>query len=191
MIYLLKLAKMPISVAIIAIWIIIWLLVTVKDLAPMLAGKGLAQIGSQYYRLITAGLTHKNVIHLIINVCTLFFIGQLYEGKLGSIKFLIVGVLCAVLTQLIFLAIYSNTGESIGGSAYNFALCGFVLTTQMLNPEFPKLTLCTWSGNWLLIYLIGSNIPLLSFINISTIVFHLVAFILGAVTAVILKVLNL
>lgn len=188
---MLKIAKTPISVTVIAVWIIIWLLVTVKDVTPILAGKGLSQIGCQYYRLFTAGLTHKNVIHLIINICAMFFIGQLYEQKLGSIKFLIIGVLCAIITQLVFLAIYSNTAESIGGSAYNFALCGFVLTTQILNPEFPKLTLGTWGRNWILIYLIGSNIPVFSFINISTVVFHLISFGLGAITAILFKSLNL
>ena len=62
---------------------------------------------------------------------------------------------------------------------YNFALCGFALAMQLLVPDFPKLTFGTWSGNWLIISLILGNIPFLSFMNITTIIFHAIAFVLG------------
>ena len=181
-----KLAKMPISMTIIIVWIIVWLLViSNKNILPVLGGKGIAQIGNQYYRFFSAGLTHKNIVHLIVNVCAMFWIGYLYENRVGSVKFLFVGLVCAVICQVIFLAIYSNTPESIGGSAYNFALCGFGLTMQFLVSNFPKMAFGTWSGSWLIIYLIGSNIPVLSFMNITTVIFHLIAFALGVCAALI------
>ena len=64
-----KLAKMPISMTIIIVWVIVWLLVIGnKNLLPVLGGKGIAQIGNQYYRFFSAGLTHKNLVHLIFNM---------------------------------------------------------------------------------------------------------------------------
>lgn len=175
-----KIVRMPVTMMIIFVWIVIWVLVASnKTVLSALGGKGLTQIGNQYYRFFTAGLTHENFIHLLFNVCFMFWIGYLYENRVGSIKFLLVALVCAVVCQVIFLAIYRNVTSSIGGSAYNFALCGFGLTMQFLVPDFPKIELGTWSGNWIIISLIAGNVPIMSFMNVSTIVFHLVAFVLG------------
>ena len=187
-----KLAKMPVSMTIIIVWVIVWLLViSNKNILPVLVGKGIAQIGNQYYRFFSAGLTHKNVVHLIFNVCAMFWIGYLYENRTGSIRFLLIGFVCAVICQIVFLSIYSNTPESVGGSAYNFALCGFALTMQFLTPGFPKMVFGTWSGSWLIIYLIGSNIPILSFMNVTTAIFHIIAFALGACAALVCWLLGM
>ena len=173
------------------VWIIVWVFVVSNDsILPALCGKGIKHIGTQYYRLFTAGLVHTNIVHMIVNVCTMFWIGYLYEQRLGSVKFLLVGVICAVVCQVVFLTIYSSTTESFGGSGYNFALCGFALAMQLLVPDFPKLTFGTWSGNWCIIYLITSNIPVLSFMNITTTVFHIIAFAVGMGTAFIFRMLG-
>ena len=58
-------------------------------------------------------------------------------------------------------------------------MIGFGLALQFLTPDFPKITFGTWSGNWLIIYLILGNIPVLSFMNVTTIIFHTIAFVLG------------
>ena len=185
-------AKMPVSMAIILAWIIVWVLVvTNKNVLPAMCGKGITQIDNQYYRFFTAGLTHQHIIHLLFNVGAIFWIGYLYEKHIGSIKFLLIAVLCAIACQVIFLCIYSNVTDSIGGSGYNFALLGFGLAMQFLVPDFPKITFGTWSGNWLIIYMILGNIPMLSFMNITTIVFHLIAFAIGACAALICWLLGM
>ena len=183
-----KLSKMPVSLSIILVWIIVWILVACsKNTLSMLAGKGLAKIDGHYYRFFTAGLVHKHPVHLIANVCAMFWIGFLYESRVGSLKFLAVGVICAVLCEIIIAAIYRNATECIGGSPYNYALLGFGLTMQLMIPGFPKFALGTWSGNWLLVYCIASNIPvsisILPFVDIATVITHLIAFVLGAAAA--------
>ena len=186
-----RIAKQPVSVIICLVWIVVWIFVVSNNsILPALCGKGIRQIGNQYYRLFTAGLVHTNIVHMIANVCAMLWIGYLYEKHLGSVKFLLVGVICAVACQVIFLAIYSNATENFGGSGYNFALCGFALAMQLLVPDFPKLTFGTWSGNWLIIYLIASNIPVLSFMNITTTVFHIIAFAVGMGTAFVFRLLG-
>ena len=87
------------TLALILVWIILWSLTRTTNIAPYLSGKGLSRIGHEYYRLITAGLTHTNFIHLLVNVLAMFWVGYLYEGHLGSGRFLAIGVVCAVLTQ--------------------------------------------------------------------------------------------
>lgn len=179
-----RIAKMPVSIAIILIWIIIWILVSCNNhVLPLLEGKGISQIGDQYYRFFTAGLTHTHAIHLLANVCAMFWIGFLYENRIGSIRYLIIGVICAVLSQVIFLSIYRNVAESFGGSVYNYALCGFGLTMQLLVPGFPKMAFGTWSGNWLIFYLVAGNIPVLPFMNVTTLMIHLIAFAVGSLAA--------
>ena len=62
--------------------------------------------------------------------------------------------------MMIGFIIWNMVVESLGGSGYNFALCGFALAMQLLVSDFPKMTFDTWSGNWLISYLIMSNIEL-------------------------------
>lgn len=186
-----RITKMPITALICGVWIVIWILVARnKNILPALGAKGLKQIGNQYYRFFTAGLTHTNILHLLANVGAMFWVGYLYENHIGSIKFLFVGHVCAVVSQVIFSAIYSNATESFGGSGYIFAVCGFGLIMQILVPGFPKIEFGTWSGNWLIIYLILTNIPVLSFMNVTMFVFHLIAFVLGGGTALACKMLG-
>ena len=185
-----RIAKQPISMIICLIWIVVWILVvTNKNTLDALCGKGIKQVGTQYYRFFTAGLTHTHILHMLANVCAMFWIGYLYEEWTGSTRFLLIGLICAVLCQVISMAIYSNATESFGGSGYNFALCGFGLTMQFLVPGFPKIVFGTWSGNWLIFSLIIGNIPVLSFMNATTIVFHAIAFALGIVAAFVYRLL--
>ena len=186
-----RLLKMPAAFSIILIWVVVWLLVVIKDAGPALWGKGINQVGGEYYRFVTAALTHTNFIHLFFNVCAMFWIGFLYEEHLGSIRFLLIAVLCAVISQVIFLCIYKNADQSFGGSVYVYALCGFGLTMQCLLPDFPKMQWGTWSGNWLIISLIAGNIPVLSFMNITTLFVHAISFGVGILAALLCKLLGM
>lgn len=185
------LAKQPVSLILCLTWIVVWILVVSgKNTLGALCGKGIKEVGNQYYRFFTAGLTHTHILHMLANVCAMFWIGNLYEERLGSLRFLLIAVLCAVACQVIFLSIYSTATESFGGSGYNYALCGFGLTMQLLVPDFPKITYGTWSGNWLIFSLILGNIPFLSFMNGTTVIFHAIAFALGACAALVCRVLG-
>ena len=187
-----RILEMPVSTAIIFVWIVVWILVlTNKNIIQVFCGKGISNIGKEYYRLFSAGLTHKSIIHLIANVCAMFWIGYLYEDYIGSIKFLLIGLFCNIAAQALFMFVYRDVTESIGGSGYNFALCGFGLTMQLFEPDFPKITLGTWSGNWIVVSLIGGNIPGLSFMNITTVLFHMFAFVLGACAALLCRSLRI
>lgn len=87
-----RMSKKTGSFIIILAWIVVWTLMEVKNVALALSGKGIAQIGNEYYRFFTAGLTHKNLIHLIVNVCAMFWIGYLYEERTGSVRFVLLGI---------------------------------------------------------------------------------------------------
>ncbi len=185
-----KLPTMPCTLIMVAIWVAVWLIIRFNDISPILCGKGISKIGNEYYRVFTAGLTHKHILHLLANVSAILWIGYLYEQHIGSIKFAIIGILCAVVAQFVFLCIYRNADNSIGGSVYTFAFLGFGLVTGFLVPNFPKITLGTWSGNWLAIYGVASNIPYLVATDVTTIVIHAIALSLGAVAGVVYWLFN-
>ena len=172
-----KLQEMPCTLTIIAVWIAVWAVVTLRDASPVLCGKGISKIGSEYYRIFTAGLTHTGGLHLIANVSALFWIGFLYERPMGSVWFALIGAVCAVMAQFAFLCIFRNAESSIGGSVYTFAFCGFGFITQFLVPDFPKIKLGTWSGNWIAVYCAASNIPRIASADASAIVIHGIAFV--------------
>ncbi len=185
-----KLSTMPCTFLIVAVWVAVWLIITFNDISPILCGKGIAKIGNEYYRVFTAGLTHKHILHLLANASAILWIGYLYEHRIGSIRFMIIGVICAVVAEFVFLCIFRNTDSSIGGSIYTFAFLGFGLVTGFLVPDFPKITLGTWSGNWLAIYGVASNIPYLVATDVTTIVIHAIALALGVVAGVVYGLLG-
>lgn len=187
-----ELSVMPVALAIMFIWLVIWMLTLANEhIAPALCGNGIAKTGNEYYRFLTAGLVHTDIIHLLANASAMFWIGFLYEHRVGSLRFFAVGAVCAVLAQVVFLCVFRNAEGSIGGSALNFALCGFALTLQIILPDFPKMRFGTWSGSWLIIYLIAANIPVLPFMNITTLVIHAIAFVFGGIAALACYLLGL
>lgn len=177
-----KRAAMHFTCTVIAIWAAVWLAVTFMGISPVLCGKGMAKIGNGYYRIFTAGLTHERFLHLLANASAMFWIGGLYERHMGSGKFAVIGTICAVAAQFLFLCVYREADHSIGGSVYTFAFLGFGLAAQFLVPGFPKIRLGTWSGNWLAVYGAVSNIPRLAEADMSAIVIHAIALALGVVT---------
>jgi len=179
-----KLLAMPAAVSIILVWLAVWLLTLFSEhAASVLCGRGIAIIDNEYYRFLTASFVHTDVIHLLVNASAMFWIGYLYERRVGSLKFLAVGAVCAVLTQFVFLCVFRNAEMSVGGSALNYVLCGFALMLQRLIPDFPKMKFGKWSGNWLIIYLIAANIPLLAFMDATTVIMHAIAFAFGVIAA--------
>jgi membrane associated rhomboid family serine protease len=53
--------------------------------APALAGQGVAY--DQWWRLVTSGFLHENIIHIGFNMWILYILGQMLEPALGSLKF--------------------------------------------------------------------------------------------------------
>ncbi len=172
---------------IIAAWIIMFVLCRTTNIDQQLCGKGITSIRGEYYRFFTANMLHVNMVHLLINAAALFWAGYVYERRMGSIRFAVAAVLCAAAAQVVFSLLYPASQRSIGGSPIIFALCGFGIIMHLLAPDFPKLRLGTWSGNWLTIYLLGANLPVMPFMDISAVVIHGIAFAMGAAAAVVCR----
>jgi rhomboid protease GluP len=82
-------------------------------------------LAGQYYRLITCMFLHGGLIHLAVNMYSLYSIGPLVERIYGRFKFLIIYFASGIISSL-FSFLFSD-GVSIGASGAIFGLLGTTL----------------------------------------------------------------
>ena len=79
----------------------------------------------QYYRLVTCMFLHGGIVHVAVNMYSLYAIGPMVESVYGKIKYLaiyFISGICASLFSYVF-----STSISIGASGAIFGLLGAVL----------------------------------------------------------------
>ncbi|MDD4112624.1 MAG: rhomboid family intramembrane serine protease [Herbinix sp.] len=181
-----RLLKMKGTQIIILLWFILYLLSIGTNIVFFLGGKGFDLIDGEYYRIITVSLLHNKFWHLSVNCLALFWIGYYLESHIGSGKYVLFAIVSCTISEAIFLSIYRNTDRSVGGSSMTFSLIGLIIILLYLKPSFPRFKLGTWYGNWILIYAIAGNLPVIPAITISTIVLHGISLIIGVLLGTIL-----
>lgn len=89
----------------------------------------------QYYRLLTSGFIHADIMHLAFNMLTLWFFGRLMEeqyfSRFGSFTFLIFYLLGIVVSDIpTYLRHRTNTGYASLGASGGVAAVLFAFITQ-------------------------------------------------------------
>lgn len=79
----------------------------------------------EWYRIITCGFMHLNIIHLLCNMYSLYVIGTQMESFIGRKKFIIVYFASMIVGSL--LSCVANTSFSVGASGAIFGLLGSML----------------------------------------------------------------
>ena len=97
-----------------------------------LSGDGLA--GGRWWTLVTHLFLHANLLHLLVNVLALWFIGPEVEGMLGRTKFLVLYLLSGMAGGLLQTAFAAPASELVGASG---AVCGLLLSFTTAYPEMP------------------------------------------------------
>jgi membrane associated rhomboid family serine protease len=88
---------------------------------PQLAGQGVAH--GQWWRIVTSGFLHENIIHIGFNMWVLYILGQMLEPAIGSLKFAVVyGV--ALLTGSLGALLVSPHDLTVGASGAVFGVMG-------------------------------------------------------------------
>ena len=82
-------------------------------------------LNGEFYRIITCGFLHADIMHLICNMYSLNIIGSQIESFLGKKRFLIIYFLSMITGSLLSLVI--NTGWSVGASGAIFGLIGSLI----------------------------------------------------------------
>ena len=86
--------------------------------------RALLQAG-EIWRLVTAAFLHANLIHLALNMYSLYIVGSQIETFLGKVKFLIIYFISAIAGCL--LSAVSSGSPSVGASGAIFGLLGALL----------------------------------------------------------------
>lgn len=89
----------------------------------------------EYWRLITAGFLHAGPMHLLMNMMSLYIVGQLLEPLLGTWRFLTVYVSAIFMGNLASYAFGLSNSISVGASSGIFGLFGIVV---FLSKIFPR-----------------------------------------------------
>jgi membrane associated rhomboid family serine protease len=79
-------------------------------------------VGHQYWRLITSGFLHENLLHIGFNMYLLYLLGLMLEPAIGSIRF--AAVYFTALLAGSFGALLATAAPSLGASGAVFGLMG-------------------------------------------------------------------
>jgi membrane associated rhomboid family serine protease len=117
---------------------------------PPLAGQGVAH--DQYWRIVTGGFLHENLLHIGFNMYILYLLGQMLEPALGSIKFAVIyGV--SLLTGSLGALLVTPHALTVGASGAVFGVMG-AAAVEMRARQIPIMQ--SWVGGLILINLIFS-----------------------------------
>jgi membrane associated rhomboid family serine protease len=83
----------------------------------------------EWYRLITSGFLHFNVIHIAFNMLVLYQLGMLLEPAVGRLQLSVV-YLTSLLTGSLGVVLVSPHSLTVGASGAVFGLMGFAFMTM-------------------------------------------------------------
>lgn len=81
----------------------------------------------EYYRLITSGFLHIGVIHLLLNMYSLYIVGSQVEYFYGKVKYIIIYLFSLIMGSLFTVVLSSVNTVSAGASGAIFGLLGSIL----------------------------------------------------------------
>jgi membrane associated rhomboid family serine protease len=76
----------------------------------------------QYWRLVTGGFLHENVLHIAFNMYLLYLLGTMLEPALGSVKFAAIYFTSLLVGS--FGALFATAAPTLGASGAIFGLMG-------------------------------------------------------------------
>lgn len=129
---IMKNKKPIITLTIISINVIVFLLMYVLG-DGSLSSKTLINFGAnylpltksgEYYRLLTSAFLHIGIVHLILNMYSLFVIGTSIEYFYGKLKYILIYLYSALIGSLFTVILSSNNTVAAGASGAIFGLLG-------------------------------------------------------------------
>lgn len=97
-----------------------------------LSGEGLAR--GRWWTLVTHLFVHANLLHLMVNVLGLWFLGPEVETMLGRSRFLVLYLVSGVAGGLLQTFFSAPQSELVGASG---SVCGVLLSFTTAYPEMP------------------------------------------------------
>jgi len=88
---------------------------------PALAGQGVAN--GQWWRIVTGGFLHENLLHIGFNMYVLYILGQMLEPALGRLRFAVI-YFVSLLTGSMGALLVTPHSLTVGASGAVFGLMG-------------------------------------------------------------------
>ena len=85
--------------------------------------------GHEYWRLFTSGFLHEGLLHLFVNMLSLWFVGQVLEPAIGRVNFLAV-YLTSLFTGSFGALLFQPTAVTVGASGAIFGIFGALLVVS-------------------------------------------------------------
>ncbi|MFC6179018.1 rhomboid family intramembrane serine protease [Weissella sagaensis] len=133
----------PVTVSLVAIMVVVFgveIIISqqINIMAPVLYKMGAlftpaVILFGEWWRLLTAGFLHVTLMHLVLNMITLYYLGRLLEQYVGSIKFILSYVLALLTGSLTSMAFGSANTISAGASGAIFGLFGMIFVLGLLD----------------------------------------------------------
>lgn len=86
-----------------------------------------AQMGGEFYRIITSFFLHYSVFHFLCNAYAIYIIGSQLESYLGRYKYLLIYLLSGITGNLLSMTFLGDSAASLGASGAVFGLLGSLL----------------------------------------------------------------
>ncbi|MBP3621650.1 MAG: rhomboid family intramembrane serine protease [Lachnospiraceae bacterium] len=135
----------------------------------------------EWWRLFLHMYLHAGVLHMLFNVLALLFVGKVVEKKIGSLPYLLLYHVIAIVNAIIMCLIFPNS-TSVGASAGIFGMIGIVCVMK-----WKKDTVCNeMLKRGELIYIIVFSVLSL-LLGLESFVTHLVAFVFGLVAGLLMQ----
>lgn len=135
----------------------------------------------EWWRLFLHIYLHAGVLHMLFNVFALLFAGKAVEKKIGSLPYLLLYHVIAIVNAIIMCFIFPNS-TSVGASAGIFGMIGIVCVMK-----WKKDTVCNENlKKGELIYIIVFSVLSL-LLGLESFVTHLVAFVFGLVVGLLMQ----
>ena len=129
-----KISRVPIATSILVfINVVVFLICTFTG--DLLYNKGAVGITfltdyTQYYRVISSMFLHADISHIFGNMILLFFVGELVEEKVGSIRFLLIYLFSGIwgcVANFIYEIVTNDYVMAVGASGAVFGILGCLL----------------------------------------------------------------
>jgi membrane associated rhomboid family serine protease len=93
-----------------------------------LFGPSIAQ-AHEYWRLFTSGFLHEGLLHLFVNMLSLWFVGQVLEPAIGRVNFLAV-YLASLFAGSFGALLFQPTATTVGASGAIFGIFGALIVVS-------------------------------------------------------------
>ena len=135
----------------------------------------------EWWRLFLHMYLHAGVLHMLFNVFALLFAGKVVEKKIGSLAYLLLYHVIAIVNAIIMCLIFPNS-ISVGASAGIFGMIGVLCVMKWKKDPICSESLKKREFIYIIVF---SALSLL--LGLESFVTHLVAFIFGLVVGLLMQ----